>query len=695
MQRLREFDSIKVLIQMEEIKMKKTKKIAFTLSAALFTSQLLPGVSVVNNPVGVQAAAPSVNSANQLDENRQQLYALLNSWRQQIGLSILQLSPELIKAAQSHAEYLSYHQTNGHSESSGKELFTGIGPQERAEYFGYSTEKKVTEVLSFQSHQSKFGLDDLIDAPYHRNALLNPFLKEAGIGFKEDNNGLNPNAISLGGASKGVKETVVYPYNNQNGVKTAWYNNESPDPLAGENVPDKYVGYPITLSMFGETVPLLTADQVKLTDSKGNKVEHYLIDNKKPGNLNMIIIVPKDPLLFNEKYTVDIDVSYNFGNGQKGTEKKTWTFQTVKEPIVDAMGVRGKDDQKVLRPIFNSGLIKEMKYRVKDENGQTIQTYNLNNDHAYKGKGLADGTYTAEIIMDAKYTWEIPFVLKNNIVSMNGTQPKPDNEAEKPKDPTDPIQPPVQEKPSETTPEIPSEEKPSDTDYSKFQLVKELEIEEFNEASIPFTVSIDPETIKDSSLFMINQDNKKIDLEWELTEQGKKLVFRPKNKTDIVVGNVYSIYIDHDIVRGTNGQKLPHSLKYIFHLKNKVDSSTPGKPNNGDQPQETPSADLSKFKEKFDKFKDVAPTKSFYVSIKGGKLNASTVNKNTVFVLNKEGKMVEVIVSLDSQTNKIKISPKGEWVKGETYTAYLDNSMKGINGKSLKTPIKFEFEIAN
>ena len=107
----------------------------------------------------------------------------LNYWRTQAGLQPLAPNPQLQKAAQNHANYLSRH-PEGHDETQRSHpSYTGADPQTRAAAAGYSAGVAENLTISNFARSGRTSTDSLMTALYHRLALLTPTHNEAGAAW--------------------------------------------------------------------------------------------------------------------------------------------------------------------------------------------------------------------------------------------------------------------------------------------------------------------------------------------------------------------------------------------------------------------------------------------------------------------------------------------------------------------------------
>ncbi|MFL0365183.1 Ig-like domain-containing protein [Pseudobacillus sp. 179-B 2D1 NHS] len=754
-----------------------------------------------------------------IDENMKQGWELLNQWRQSLGLSVFQLNSSLLESAKSHAEYMAYHNSaDGHSEREGYEKFTGIGPEERAEHFGYTGQ--ATEVLVTKGGQAVSGVEGLIDAPYHRIAMMDPALKEGGIYQEFVNSGWNPLVINMGKDWFGneVSKTIMYPYNGQLGVKTGWQNTEIPDPLRYETNSSKFVGYPISVSEFGGRS--LKAEKASITDSKGKQIEFYCLDATKESVLNTIFLIPKEPLSLNETYHVQIDASYKSPKGEPMKKSYNWSFKTARTHAIKGADTRvANGGIKLAQLHLTSGGQQQLSYEVY-KGSKLIQSFNTQGDQQYKGSGLTDGTDYRLVAKLGKQTWSSPMKVSgynlsfsssiptsselDNMVSVEGTEKSIDLSSYFIDQDSDTLKYQVTSsdesiaevsvigntlkvmaKKSGTTnilvhatdtreasvstsfavqvteDDNGSEENPTnqppkansipnlkgnnsdtktinllnyftDGDGDKLNFSATSSNENVATVSVNNgTLSIKPKKIGQTTIKVTAEDNKggkasesftytvenrvpssKVieDHTMNLSDQlyildlnkyfsdadGDKLTYTASSSDNTKA--IVSIKENQLIVQPKSLGKAVITIKaddgqggvvertFNISIKNDAPSTNPGEGPSKDIPP------LEKFKKEFKTFKDIQSNKSFLVTIKGN-LDRSTVTEKTVFALDNFGNLVDIKVEALSST-QIRIIPKsGGWTTGQTFTIYLDDEIKGLNGKKLKEPVKFTFTV--
>jgi uncharacterized protein YkwD len=700
------------------MKKKNTKKILYPFSSAVIAAGiLLTNTAEPSSYINIGYAEELtgiIDPFKQKDTaflNRMESegMAKLNAIRASLGLPTISINPNLTKAAQSHSNYLvKYHlishiQTNKND----SEYFTGAYADDRAAYYGYN--KKVGEGISFQTRNTVTGIEKLIAAPYHRVTLLDPNYNEGGIGFNDTTDDFNPTVINLADNNNDFTESgpVLYPTDNQQNVPTEWFANESPNPLRFWGLDDVYVGYPITISMYGANKGKLVAKSVSLKNEKGEDVPFYLVDGNKDGTLSSIFIIPKQPLAQGTKYTVDVEADSYSKYSEITPIHKTWSFQTIGGyELKDVIILSNSNNTKVFKVLLENGDVSGMKWEVRDQNGSLVQTYNEKGTNGYLGyKSIVDGTYKLTVsFKDSSQVIVKNLEVKGDEVFLEDAAQTPSQPVETP---TTPPPAPVEEKPTETE-RVPNET--SGTKLEDYVLVEEYEISEgASGIRIPFSVAIDPSTITDKSVFLLDEEGNKQPITFTLVDGGKKLEIR-FNGMNLKAGDKYTLYVDKTI-KGVQGNQLPQASKFTLIVKGdtnnnpfeepKQDESTvpSNEPSTGtteeqpNQQEEKPTRDLSRFilvKE----YEITTAAKGFRIPFSVA-IDKNTITNESVFLLDSNGKDVKAQIELskDGKALEVRFDSDVHLEEGQQYTLYIDNTIKGIKGNKLTNPSKFIIKV--
>jgi uncharacterized protein YkwD len=255
--------------------------------------------------------------------------AYVNAYRKAAGQAPLKYSASLGAAAAGHARYLSANpaqaETEPHREQAGTPLFFGATVGERGRFYAYGG--NVSEIINWTG-RAEDAVDGWMETLYHRLPLIHPAHTEMGYGLAREGdlfvNVLEAGpGVALGGA-------VVWPYNGQVGVPTAWNGLESPDPFRLYPGVEGPVGYTITLT-FGGRVRSLTLEQWSLTGPFG-AVDAMAFSPTNDDELDdTVALIPAAPLEPGVRYAVSMSGQVDVGQGAQ-PYVRTWSFTTAAEP---------------------------------------------------------------------------------------------------------------------------------------------------------------------------------------------------------------------------------------------------------------------------------------------------------------------------------------------------------------------------
>lgn len=478
------------------------KKILYPFSTAIIATGLLLTNTAAPSPYINIGYAEELNGSIDpftekdialLSQMESQGISYLNNVRASLGLPAISINPTLTKAAQSHSNYLvKYHEVSHLQTKTGDSAFyTGPYAEERSAYFGYPSVDSVGEGISFQNRTAVNGLEKLIAAPYHRETLLDPNFTEGGIGFNDTSDDFNPTVINLSNSQNNFTKAgpVMYPANNQSNVKTEWYANESPNPLRFWGLDNVYVGYPISISVYGKDSGKLIANEVSLIDENGQDIPVYVVDGNKDGTLSSIFVIPKEPLAQGTTYTVSVDANSVSKYNQVTSVNKKWSFKTIGGYELRNVDIlQANASTKVLKVSLNNGDVSGMKWELRDQNNALYQTYNERGSNGYLGyKSIVDGTYQLKIT----FANSDQVIMKNIVVAgdsasiSDGAVNVPSQDPEQPpvegtpveEEQSEPTEPPAEETPAETQPNEP-EQTPQEEEPEQDSAEEEPQVEE-------------------------------------------------------------------------------------------------------------------------------------------------------------------------------------------------------------------------
>lgn len=343
-----------------------------------------------------------------LDYEKSSAFSYIDSVRDAMGMNQFISNDALEIAAQNHAAYLIANNEKSHFEKKGLAKFTGVAPINRAMYAKYDT-LSVSENLSTGQKSGKESIDGLMAAIYHRFGFLSPSIDEMGVGASQDEgNSSNSAFVYLMGNSrlndlcqeesfsgtgryaykvcrdeeqridiksfrlaktynqKHNPEVIVYPYDGQNEVPPAFYN-EDPDPL-----PDMEVsGFPISIEFNSYFHKSVSVYSFRLFEADSNReIEvRYMDKGSDPNNRfsdKQYAIFPLQRLDYNSRYRAELSYIKN-----EQEYDVVWGFETVR--IEEKLYTIDKDDQEVeveagrdvvlyFKPKNSSDLLKNIHY---------------------------------------------------------------------------------------------------------------------------------------------------------------------------------------------------------------------------------------------------------------------------------------------------------------------------------------------
>ncbi|MGC4045383.1 MAG: CAP domain-containing protein [Armatimonas sp.] len=269
-------------------------------------------------------------------------YGAVNQIRRRLGLKELQLDSTLQDGARAHASYLRLNRVGGHIEQVGKPGFVGVNPAARARAFGFLEDTLVEDVAvqtvsdKGAAPQLSSAVRGLFDAPYHRLPFLNPFLSVLGAAFDttHERGTIASYAVLLfGGTDDPARkaQTVVSPFDGEQGIATSWSGHETPDPLRLHEKVTGPVGYPIVFAHFpvrlpGRTLPPLRLDGAVLLGPDNRPVSLLVNDPRTDPELGgqAAVFLPTRPLQRNQTYTMRVSAR----DAQGKSIGKTWRFTT-------------------------------------------------------------------------------------------------------------------------------------------------------------------------------------------------------------------------------------------------------------------------------------------------------------------------------------------------------------------------------
>ncbi len=249
-----------------------------------------------------------------------------NYYRSMAGLAALRDDPQLTANLIAHANYVLDNYTSAirdgeslgaatHGEEPGKPGYTsgGSAAAENSQY-----------AWGCGSLDRSAQIDDWIAGPFHRFAMLNPFITDAGFG-EASANGCWVAALRLPPEPEEVKpypHPIEFPPDGAT-VTLGWKGIENPDPLTGCSGYKFPAGLPITLQLGRLETTELSASS--LTEN-GRPIEHCAFDSHSYRNPSgeaqeygrwelrssgAVVLIPREPLIRGAGYSVSITAHGN------------------------------------------------------------------------------------------------------------------------------------------------------------------------------------------------------------------------------------------------------------------------------------------------------------------------------------------------------------------------------------------------
>lgn len=246
---------------------------------------------------------------------------LVNVARKASGLEPVKLSAPLTAGCTNHAKYMVINK--------GSPKIEGLKAHEEDKSLkGYSAdgeEAAKSSVIHFVKPTQ--AVEGWMSTFYHRLPLLQPNLKEVGIGYYTEKDYTVAVVDCISGVDLDkppMKDVVFYPEDGQKDVTLEFYP-EIPDPF-----PTKHkgkAGCAVTV-MFAAEQKVKDANMT-LTDAKGKPIESYVTTPEAPATKypqwNAVLLIPAKPLVKDQEYSAKITADVN---GKK--YERAWMFRTSK-----------------------------------------------------------------------------------------------------------------------------------------------------------------------------------------------------------------------------------------------------------------------------------------------------------------------------------------------------------------------------
>jgi uncharacterized protein YkwD len=251
----------------------------------------------------------------------------LNRHRRAAGVAEVKANATLSKACDLHALYLCKNMRRAEA--------TGLNAhKELRELPGYTDEGASAAADSvihiFGAKKDLFvAVDALMATLYHRFAMLEPALTDAGVGWAFDPDGVAAVVMHVRTLRGKAAGPVAYPGDGQKDVPLEFGlgNRETPDPVPD---PRAAAGYPITLQWPDEGWKPVGATATLKVD--GKEIPCWVSSPEKPARSDWeqetsVALIPKEKLLAGKLCTVEVKCTRS---DDKKEWTKTWSFTTTK-----------------------------------------------------------------------------------------------------------------------------------------------------------------------------------------------------------------------------------------------------------------------------------------------------------------------------------------------------------------------------
>lgn len=303
--------------------------------------------------------------ANQnIESKSQEAINFINSYREQLNITLLAENEKLNTIAQQQSEYMDDTNSFSIEQNQNNKLFTGVYPKDRALYNKY-LKPYVLEFIEKDKNTYKDALINLIDNPYNRINWLNPLYVEVGMGYNN-----NKYTFDLGGSEIKESYIVTYPLDNQENVPYYWKDNIDPSPYRfyGNNNSSK--GPVISFSYFSpkQIASITIKNATLINKDKNEKVKINVNTPSKDEYLNYsIMILPDKYLAKNTEYEAFIDYDIKFEDGKRRKiSKHRWSFTT--SDMLDSTSInKGELENNINRQVLLELIFRELNIKINED----------------------------------------------------------------------------------------------------------------------------------------------------------------------------------------------------------------------------------------------------------------------------------------------------------------------------------------
>lgn|GEM_PF-869399 len=250
----------------------------------------------------------------------------INFFRSGAGLDPIREDAQLSAGAVAHARYLllNFGEDIRNAKPLSAEAYEEVPGKSGYSANGAIAAQNLQLAWGCNSYDARGQIDHWIEGPFHRLAMLDPFLRVAGFG-EASSGACWVATLRLPPAPGEVKpyaRAIEFPPDGA-AVSLDWIGLEAPDPLASCPGYERPVGLPITLKI-GRLVDTKLSVHSLMED--GKPIEHCAFDapsyrNQNPngqefGRWNLrasgaVMIIPRSPLRPGSRYSVSITANDN------------------------------------------------------------------------------------------------------------------------------------------------------------------------------------------------------------------------------------------------------------------------------------------------------------------------------------------------------------------------------------------------
>lgn len=264
-------------------------------------------------------AAKQANDKLLDDPEVKQALAILNDARKACGLEPVKLSVELSEGCRKHSKYLVVNK--GNPSIAGMKAHQEV--KKLKEYSEEGARAAKHSVIHYVPPSQ--AITEWLAGFYHRIPLLQPRLKEVGIGyFKQGRDWACCIDCITGTAGENAKDIVYYPEDGQANVPRV-FGNEIPRAIPASHKGP--AGFPITIYFTrGQKVKDV---EVKLSNPKEADLPCFISTPESPATSftqwNTVCVIPKQPLRPATTYKIELRCTLS-----EKPHSRTWQFTTGK-----------------------------------------------------------------------------------------------------------------------------------------------------------------------------------------------------------------------------------------------------------------------------------------------------------------------------------------------------------------------------